>query len=206
MLVRAAPLPDEQGNIVRWYGASTDIEDRKRAEEKVSRQQRELRQILDLVPHHIAVAVPDGTLVYGNHVFLDYYGLTTEDLQDSETAELARVSRIRTTSSPSWRRGNADLPAPPPGRPKCASGDGTASTAGSSFVAPRFAMMADARSAGTSRGPTSTIGRRPRRGYGRTNGSFAISWIPFRSTSSSSTRTAGGSTGTEPRSTISAAP
>ena len=110
MLVRAAPLPDEQGNIVRWYGASTDIEDRKRAEEKVSRQQRELRQILDLVPHHIAVAVPDGTLVYGNHVFLDYYGLTTEDLQDSETAELARRFTHPDDIEPflaAWQRGSA---------------------------------------------------------------------------------------------------
>ncbi len=79
MLVRAAPLRDEQGNIVRWYGTSTDIEDRKRAAEKLSRQERELREIVDLVPHHIAVATPDGTLVYGNHVFLDYYGLTNED-------------------------------------------------------------------------------------------------------------------------------
>ena len=110
MLVRAAPLPDEQGNIVRWYGASTDIEDRKRAEEKVSRQQRALRQILDLVPHHIAVAVPDGTLVYGNHVFLDYYGLTTEDLQDSETAELARRFTHPDDIEPflaAWQRGSA---------------------------------------------------------------------------------------------------
>src|SRR5262249_42521297 len=105
-----APLRDEQGNIVRWYGASTDIEDRKRAEEKVSGQQRELRQILDLVPHHIAVAVPDGMFVYGNHVFLDYYGLTNEDLQDSDTAELARRFTLPDDIEPflaAWRRGSA---------------------------------------------------------------------------------------------------
>ena len=32
-LVRTVPLRDEQGHIVRWYGTSTDIEDRKRAED-----------------------------------------------------------------------------------------------------------------------------------------------------------------------------
>ena len=32
-LVRTVPLRDEQGNIVEWYGTSTDIEDQKRAEE-----------------------------------------------------------------------------------------------------------------------------------------------------------------------------
>jgi len=31
-LVRDVPLRDERGNIVKWYGTSTDIEDRKRAE------------------------------------------------------------------------------------------------------------------------------------------------------------------------------
>src|SRR5258708_34190501 len=46
-LVRTVPLRDEQGNIVKWYGASTDIEDRKRAEQ-VSRQgARALRRFGD---------------------------------------------------------------------------------------------------------------------------------------------------------------
>src|SRR6202043_1920323 len=33
-LFRADPLRDESGNIVKWFGINTDIEDRKRAEEK----------------------------------------------------------------------------------------------------------------------------------------------------------------------------
>jgi PAS domain S-box-containing protein len=33
-LVRGAPLRDQQGNIVKWYGTLTDIEDRKRAEQE----------------------------------------------------------------------------------------------------------------------------------------------------------------------------
>src|SRR2546425_1579156 len=32
-VLRAVPLRDEQGNIVKWYGTTIDIEDRKRAEE-----------------------------------------------------------------------------------------------------------------------------------------------------------------------------
>jgi PAS domain S-box-containing protein len=34
-LDRGAPLRDEDGNIVKWYGVTTDIEDRKRAEESL---------------------------------------------------------------------------------------------------------------------------------------------------------------------------
>src|SRR5258707_866945 len=44
-VVRSVPLRDEQGNIVKWYGSSIDIEDRKRAEEG-SRQSAEELQAL----------------------------------------------------------------------------------------------------------------------------------------------------------------
>lgn len=38
-LIRAEPLRDEAGKIVRWYGTSTDIDDRKRAEEQLRRSE-----------------------------------------------------------------------------------------------------------------------------------------------------------------------
>ena len=38
-LSRAVPLRDEKGNIVRWYGTSIDIQDRKEAEEKLRRSE-----------------------------------------------------------------------------------------------------------------------------------------------------------------------
>jgi PAS domain S-box-containing protein len=41
-LVRTVPLRDAQGNIVKWYGTSTDIEDRKRAEEKYRQSEGQL--------------------------------------------------------------------------------------------------------------------------------------------------------------------
>jgi PAS domain S-box-containing protein len=42
-LVRTEPLRDEQGNIVKWYGSSVDIEDRKQAEEALRKSERVLR-------------------------------------------------------------------------------------------------------------------------------------------------------------------
>jgi DNA-binding CsgD family transcriptional regulator len=38
-LIRTVPLRDEQGNIVKWYGTSTDIEERKQAEDTLRRNQ-----------------------------------------------------------------------------------------------------------------------------------------------------------------------
>jgi PAS domain S-box-containing protein len=36
-LIRAAPLLDAEGEVVKWYGTNTDIEDRRRAEEELRR-------------------------------------------------------------------------------------------------------------------------------------------------------------------------
>src|SRR5580692_841536 len=38
-LLRASPLRDESGKIVRWYGTNTDIDDRKRAEQELQRSE-----------------------------------------------------------------------------------------------------------------------------------------------------------------------
>ena len=43
-LVRTVPLRDKQGNIVKWYGTSTDIEDRKRAEMALQKNEQLLSE------------------------------------------------------------------------------------------------------------------------------------------------------------------
>src|ERR1700687_2413810 len=46
-LVRTVPLRNEQGNIVKWYGASTDIEDRKRAADALRESEVKFRQLAE---------------------------------------------------------------------------------------------------------------------------------------------------------------
>src|SRR6202045_2086740 len=83
-LIRAAPLSDETGKIVYWYGSSTDIEDRKRAEEKLQQDERELRRITDAIAQTIVVQSADGVPIYANQAVLDYTGLTIEDVIASD--------------------------------------------------------------------------------------------------------------------------
>ena len=80
LLHHAIPERDEQGKIVKWYGSSIDIEDRKRAEERLRQEEMELRQIVDVVPQHIFVLEPDGRFLYVNRRDLEYSGLTLEDV------------------------------------------------------------------------------------------------------------------------------
>src|SRR5260221_10540184 len=43
-LFQAEPLRDQSGNIVKWYGSSTDIEDRKQAENALRQSEAYLAQ------------------------------------------------------------------------------------------------------------------------------------------------------------------
>jgi signal transduction histidine kinase len=45
LLIRAVPLRDETGKIVKWYGTSADVEDLKRTEEALSKSQAELAHV-----------------------------------------------------------------------------------------------------------------------------------------------------------------
>ncbi len=103
------PLRDEDGNIVKWYGVTTDIEDRKRAEDKIREQESELRQIVDVVPQLVAVfgtrrERPCATVfgagrerLYANRILLDYLGITLEEW-------LQRVNRDEFLHPDDWER------------------------------------------------------------------------------------------------------
>ena len=80
--IAAAPIHDEQGNLVRWYGINTDIDERKRAEQKLRQNEEELRTITDAIRQSIVVLAPDGTTLYANRVALDITGLTVGEVSD----------------------------------------------------------------------------------------------------------------------------
>jgi PAS domain S-box-containing protein len=56
MLVRAAPLRDEKGHVVKWYGVSTDIEDLRRAVEALRESEETLRSAQAELAHANRVA------------------------------------------------------------------------------------------------------------------------------------------------------
>jgi PAS domain S-box-containing protein len=84
-LFRASPLRGESGNIIKWYGTNTDIEDRKRAEEKLQARETNLRQIIDGIPGLVAAISPAGVPEVMNQPFLEYFGKTAEEMRNWST-------------------------------------------------------------------------------------------------------------------------
>jgi len=78
-LVRVTPLRDDAGQIVRWYSTATEIDDRKRAEERVKQDERELRTIVDFLPELLVVGDAEGGLAYANRAALEFTGRTLEE-------------------------------------------------------------------------------------------------------------------------------
>ncbi|MFL6598441.1 MAG: sigma 54-interacting transcriptional regulator [Chthoniobacterales bacterium] len=86
-LHRKVPMHDEEGRIVKWFGSSIDIDDRKRAEEASRQREKDLQELIDAVPQHILVAAPDGRPLFVNKAALEYYGVTHEEWAATSLAE-----------------------------------------------------------------------------------------------------------------------
>jgi PAS domain S-box-containing protein len=80
---RTRALRDEQGNVIRWYGITWDIEERKQAEEAAHKSKRELRLIIDTIPALVCTAKPDGGVDYLSPRIVDHFGVPAEDLYES---------------------------------------------------------------------------------------------------------------------------
>jgi formate hydrogenlyase transcriptional activator len=77
-LFRYEALRDAAGKILNWCGTNTDIDDLKRAEQKLRQGEQEFRGITDAIAQGIVVLSPDGTALYANRVALKETGLTLE--------------------------------------------------------------------------------------------------------------------------------
>jgi PAS domain S-box-containing protein len=79
---RANPLRDELGKIVKWYGTSIDIEDRKREEEALRAKEVSWRQIVENIPGLVVTMTARGGVEFLNRQILEYFGKTNEELKN----------------------------------------------------------------------------------------------------------------------------
>ena len=92
---------DGAGRVIRWYVLLTDIDDSKKAEEKLAEQEKELRQILDLTPQLVAMLGPNLERLYANSGALAYFGITLDEWRRSDLEFEAHpddLERVRAAS------------------------------------------------------------------------------------------------------------
>jgi len=103
-LIRANPLRDESGNILKWYGTCTEIEDRKRWEQILRARELSWRQIVDNIPGLVATTGAMGEVEFLNRQTLEFFGKTNEELKDwaligaVHPDDLPRVIEVRKQS------------------------------------------------------------------------------------------------------------
>lgn len=76
---RANPLRDASGRILRWYGANVDIDDLVRARDEVRGRERELSQLVDMVPGLLWRLAPDGKPIFFSRRMVEYFGTDVEE-------------------------------------------------------------------------------------------------------------------------------
>jgi PAS domain S-box-containing protein len=79
---RGFPLRDPDGQIVRWCVLFADIDDQKRAEDALRASERNLKLIIDTIPAVAWSARTDGSADFFSQHYLDYVGLSAEQLKD----------------------------------------------------------------------------------------------------------------------------
>jgi PAS domain S-box-containing protein len=87
-LFRGVPLYDDQGNLVKWYGQTTDIEDRKRAEEELKKQTTHLDELFELAPHAVVLVDAKVRVIRVNREFTRMFGYTPEEAVDRPLLDL----------------------------------------------------------------------------------------------------------------------
>ena len=82
-----------------------DIDDRKRAEQKLRQNEEDLRTITDAIRQSIVVLAPDGTTLYANRVALESTGFTLRDVTDEDLLTRAGAVRpARVPGQPAWNQ------------------------------------------------------------------------------------------------------
>jgi PAS domain S-box-containing protein len=86
---RAEPLRDDSGEILQWYGVSVDIHDMVTAQQALHDRERELSQLVDVVPSLLWRLGPDGEPTFFNKRMIDFLGLGVEDCDKPGMSRLA---------------------------------------------------------------------------------------------------------------------
>ncbi|MCX5543757.1 PAS domain S-box protein [Paraburkholderia sp. CNPSo 3076] len=98
-LCRVSPVIDDAGNVVKWCGINTDIEDRKQAEASMRAHEERFRLIVDRLPTRVILFTAEGEVLQANRHTLKYSGATVDDLKQWTVKDFIHPDDQRATVS-----------------------------------------------------------------------------------------------------------
>jgi PAS domain S-box-containing protein len=87
-LTRVQPLKNSEGRVVRWFGTNTDVDELKRAEEKLRESEERYRGIFQHAGTGIAITDLEGRFQSCNPAYTAMLGYTEEELRALVFADL----------------------------------------------------------------------------------------------------------------------
>jgi PAS domain S-box-containing protein len=100
---KATPMRDANGDIVNWYGLSTDIHERQLAQEALRTEELNLRRLVDALPAMIWRATPEGEVDRWNRQMLAFMGKSAEEIDEEMFLSLIpEADRLRVHSR--WKQ------------------------------------------------------------------------------------------------------
>ena len=88
---RAEPLRSESGTIIQWYGVCVDIHELVTTQAALRDRERELSQLVDMVPSFLWRLSPDGEPTFFNRRLVDFFGIDIDDIDGIGYARLAAI-------------------------------------------------------------------------------------------------------------------
>ena len=85
------PTRDGHGRVTGWYGSTIDLDSHRITQAELRDRERELLQLVDLVPSHIWRLTPDGKPMFFNKRMVDFLGF---DVGDADGRGISRLDAL----------------------------------------------------------------------------------------------------------------
>ncbi len=99
-LSRALPVKDAEGRVTRWFGTSTDITERKAAEEAVADSEKRYRQLIDTLPAAVFTCDQHGKILLYNEACKELWGQVPDPNEHVWNAAFALFTKDGTPIPP----------------------------------------------------------------------------------------------------------
>ena len=93
---RAIPIQNANGEIIEWFGAATDITERKRAEEARRRSEARWNATIENLEAGVVIATDTEQVIYRNPAALSMHGFTSDQGALGPLQEMSRIFQLWT--------------------------------------------------------------------------------------------------------------